>query len=322
LKTRRARLTRWSHHEPGTAGYSLPLVIVAALILIAGTAVLANRAGMGLLSSIFQNQSWESREAAEIGMSQFVSELNKETNRYLMLKRTGDDAGIWTNSYNAFVKATRTNPCAAATEPSYVNLDPREGSDTAKDTAYGTWYIQNDGKITRAQGSATRGFRLTGVTRQEITTSGSPLNIYTNRPSGTGKLVLKVQGFAYRNGTQVAESELEKEFELVPKCCKVSFGAAHGGLDYGINPTTERVHLLQFGCIAGAGTGRRRGHGRRLPDPDWQHVDQKYRRKQCEPRDLHCDRNQQLHRQHDRNGDHPDRQSRSEYAGTANLSGR
>ena len=241
------------------AGYSLPLVITAALILIAGTAVLANRAGMGLLSSIYQNQSWEAREAAEIGMSQFISELNKETNRYLMVTRSGDTAGIWTNSSSSFVKATRTNPCSAATEPTYANLDPREGTDTAKDNSYGTWYIQNDGKITRTQGTATRGFKLSGVTRQEITSSGSPLNIYSNRPTGTGKLVLRVQGFVYRNGSQVAESELEQEFELVPKCCKVSFGAAHGGLDYGINSTTNEsicfnaAASLGLGLVAGAG---------------------------------------------------------------------
>jgi len=51
---------------PSANGYSLPLVVAAALILIAGTAIFANRAGMGLLSSIFQNQSWEAKEAAEI----------------------------------------------------------------------------------------------------------------------------------------------------------------------------------------------------------------------------------------------------------------
>jgi hypothetical protein len=57
----------------------------------------------------------------------------------------------------------------------------------------------------------------------------------------------------------VASADLEKEFELVPKCCKVSFGAAHGGLDYGTNPTTKEsiclnsASSLGLGLIAGAG---------------------------------------------------------------------
>ncbi len=240
-------------------GYSLPLVVAATLILIAGSAVLANRAGMGLLSSIFQNQSWEAKEAAEIGMTQIVSELNKETNRYLMVKRPGDNNGIWTTSSNPFVAATRTNPCTGATEPSYTNLDARTGASTAADTTYGTWYIQDNGEITRTRGNAVRGFKLTAVTRQEITSAGSPLNVYQNRPSGTGQLILRVQGLVFRGSAEVASADLEKEFELVPKCCKVSYGAAHGGLDYGVNTTTnESICLnsassLGLGLIAGAG---------------------------------------------------------------------
>lgn len=244
---------------PYANGYSLPLVVAAALILIAGTAIFANRAGMGLLSSIFQNQSWEAKEAAEIGMTQIASELNKETNRYLMVKRPGDNNGIWTTSSNPFVAATRTNPCTGATEPSYANLDARTGASTAADSSYGTWYIQEDGEITRTRGNAVRGFRLTAVNRQEISSTGSPLNVYQNRPTGTGQLVLRVQGLVFRGSTEVASADLEKEFELVPKCCKVSFGAAHGGLDYGINPTTKEsiclnsASSLGLGLIAGAG---------------------------------------------------------------------
>jgi len=240
-------------------GYSLPLVVAAALILIAGSAVLANRAGMGLLSSIFQNQSWEAKEAAEIGMTQVISELNRETNRYLMVKRQGDSNGIWTTSDNPFIAATRTNPCTGATEPSYANLDARTGASTASDTSYGTWYIQNNGEITRTQGSATRGFRISGVTRQVIDGSASPLSIYANRPDGTGELTLRVEGLVFRGSTQVATAELEKVFDLVPKCCKVSFGAAHGGLDYSVDATTNETiclgsaSALGLGLIAGAG---------------------------------------------------------------------
>lgn len=249
-------------------GYSLPLVLAAALILIAGSAVLANRSSMGLLSSVFQNQSWEAKEAAEIGMTQIISELNKERNRYLMVSRTSaaganNDPGLWTNGNDVYKQAARTNPCSGASPPDYSNLDARvsTSTDSPADTSYGTWYIQDSGEITRTKGSASRGFKLLadGLSRQTLSTSGSPFNLYRNRPNGTGKLTLVVQGFTYRGSTAVASAKLEKEFELVPKCCRVSFGAAHGGLDYGISATTnESICLssassLGLGLIAGAG---------------------------------------------------------------------
>ena len=42
-------------------GYSMPMVMVIALILIVGGVAIASRANQGLLGAIFQNQSWEAR---------------------------------------------------------------------------------------------------------------------------------------------------------------------------------------------------------------------------------------------------------------------
>jgi len=237
-------------------GYSMPMVMVIALVLILGSLALASRSGQGLLSAIFQNQSWEAREAAEIGMQEVISELNREQNRYLMVQRSSDSDGIWVASSDAATIARRTNPCSGTTAPRYNYLDPRESA--AEDTTYGTWYIQDDGSITSSQGTARRGFQLVGVDRQTLSSDNSELNLYRNRPDGTGEITLEVKGLVFRNTNQVASATLEKAFELVPKCCKVSFGGAHGGLDYGINDDDESICLnspaaLGFGLIAGAG---------------------------------------------------------------------
>ena len=248
-------------------GFSLPLIIVTALILIFGTAALASRSTMGLLGSVFQNQSWEAREAAEIGMNRIISELNKERNRWLMVQRTGDpDSGIWQNRQDSQrVVEWRTNPCrptGSNSRPDYTKLDPNG----AASTSYGTWYVDANGTVSSSSSGAVRAYKLVAVTRQpfETTYNGATiqaLNINRDRtatPSGVGSITLVVQGQAIRNGRTVATVSLEKQLELAPKCCKVSFGGQHGGLNYGMDSSTNTSLCVQndqlgLGLIGGAG---------------------------------------------------------------------
>lgn len=242
-------------------GYSLPLVLAAALILITGSAVLANRAGMGLLSAIFQNQSWEAREAAEIGMTNLISELNKERNRWLMVKRcegeTGDCEEMWTNGGEPNT-TLRKNPCEPNILPEYSKLDP----DNAASDSYGTWYIKNNGEISSSPTGANRAYKLMSVTRQTLNRSNiDRLTPFVERNntqsiSGTGTITLQVQGQSLQtDGSPKATATLEKSFDLVPKCCKVSFGGKHGGLNYGLDSESKSIctnNLLGLGLLAGA----------------------------------------------------------------------
>lgn len=248
-------------HPTREAGFSLPLVIAAALMLIVGGLALANRANQGLLGSIFQSQSWEAREAAEIGMNRIVSELNQERNRWLMVQRDGDaDSGIWQNrETSSTIVQLRINPCSPTVYPRYNKLDP----DNAAAKPYPkSWYIDANGNVSSSSAGATRAYRLVGVTRQTFANSSgaqtlSPFRDRSASPSGVGRIILEVQGQALRNGTAVASVTLEKELELVPKCCKVSFGGEHGGVDYTIDPTSSssacvRPEQLGLGLLAGA----------------------------------------------------------------------
>lgn len=245
-------------------GFSLPLVIALALMLLTGGLSLANRANQGLFSAIFQNQSWEAREAAEIGMNRIISELNKERNRWLMVQRDGDpDSGIWQNRENSMaVVELRINPCTYIKDyptdtstpkyPDYSKIDPDKGAISPYSKK---WYIDANGNVSSSSAGATRAFRLIGVKRQNFTTNFSgttvqALNIFRDRtstPSGSGTITLEVEGQTHRNGEVIATSVLEKEFELTPKCCKVSFGGQHGGLDYTINPDDPAKESL---CIS------------------------------------------------------------------------
>lgn len=236
-------------------GYSMPMVMVIALILVVGGIALANRANQGLLGSIFQNQSWEAREAAEIGMNRLISELNKERNRWLMVKRDGDSEQLWSSPAAGGTVATlRTNPCEPQTAADYSKLDPNN----AASTSYGTWYIADDGSVSSSAAGATRAYKLVGVTRQSYSGADqlSPFRDRSATPSGVGAITLQVQGRSLRNdGTANATVTLEKTFELVPKCCKSSFGGEHGGLSYALDADNESLctrNLLGLGLLAGA----------------------------------------------------------------------
>lgn len=232
-----AALIQRQRREGG--GYSMPMVMVIALILVVGGVALASRANQGLLGAIFQNQSWEARSAAEIGMNRIISELNKERNRWLMVKRTGDSEQIWTRpSAGGTVETLRTNPCEPEIRADYSKLDPNN----AASSTYGTWYVDGNGNVSSSSAGATKAYRLVRVTRQEFYRSGTTqaLSPFLDRGTGTGTLVLAVQGQKLKsNGTAVASVTLEKTFELVPKCCKVSFGGEHGGLNYAIDSGTK-----------------------------------------------------------------------------------
>ena len=69
----------------GSQGFSVVYVLVATLILIAGTATLLNQSTSSMLGSIFQGQSWQARNVARSGISYLISLLNKEDNRHLLV---------------------------------------------------------------------------------------------------------------------------------------------------------------------------------------------------------------------------------------------
>ena len=251
---------------PSTAGrdsgYSLPMVMIIALLMILGGVVAANRTNSSLFGEIFQGQAFEARAAAEIGMTRIISELNKERNRWLMVKREGDNEQLWTRPMPGdTVDKLRMNPCASETTAEYSKLDPSNGNSTN----YGSWYINQDGSVSSSPSSASRAYRLVSVTRQEFyRNERHALNPFLDRnldvnASGTGEIIIAVEGRKLnKDGVTIAKATLEKTFELVPKCCKVSFGGKHGQLDYSLDSSGATLcfkpsaSTIGYGLLAGA----------------------------------------------------------------------
>ena len=282
---------RWSKATAKPdGGFSLPIAVLAAFLLLLGSLSLANRSGLGLLGSGLISRNKSARDAAETGMSRIVGELNRPRNRWLTVVRNNgvnrdpdfENAGVgdlWQNRNNSAVLIERrVNPCVVAqaaaegdTTPDYSGLEP--GNAVNRNT-YGRWFINRDGSISADQGTADRSFRLVRVTRQpyagaiganqrDINNDGNIdendryLSVWRDRrdnPTGVGTITIDIEGQSYQNGNVVASVILQKTFELTPKCCQVPFGGTHGNIDYDLDDSGSTVCLQQIGLGLLAGT--------------------------------------------------------------------
>lgn len=223
--------------EPG----SLVIILLAMLGILIGAGTLVSRTTQGQLGSMANSQTYGARKAAEAGISRLIGDWNQQRNR--MLLASGSPASTWQSS----TKWLR-NPCTTTTV-SLDNATPIGGTGTDLE-AYrtGAW-------IQVVSGDTTRRYRLRRVTfrnhnRQIASTVYTPAagksdslhssypNMSTNtstveaprpftlgdREISKGYLEVEVEGQVLRNGTVLASSRVVKEFQVVPKCCKRSYG--------------------------------------------------------------------------------------------------
>jgi hypothetical protein len=203
-------------------------VLVAALMVLLGALMLANRSSDGVISAAFQRESGDARDAAETGITRILGELNREPNRGLLAKAGSAADGssfLWSE---ADATGSR-NFCGATT--SDLTTNPNLGfSNTAP---YNRVLLDADGQVVSDPSQATKAYRLLWVRRQPLQDAdGQPL-LKIFQADGHGTVVLAVEGSGLRNGATISSVRLEKELQLVPKCCQAPFGGAHGNVFYG-----------------------------------------------------------------------------------------
>ena len=88
---------RHPNSAPPEEGFSLPLVLVASLMVLLGGLMLADRASDGVISAAFQRDSSDPHDAAETGVTSIVGELNRPQNRGLLAKKTRCPGGARRN---------------------------------------------------------------------------------------------------------------------------------------------------------------------------------------------------------------------------------
>jgi len=233
----RVGATRWRLQVGArvAAGFSLPIAVVVALLLLIGLAALGARSSQGFLASVFQGVNREARDVAESAISDFAVTLNREENRWLLVAGN-DQVGQWGTN------AVHRNLCTG----DFVN------GKYVPNTALGTSanrFLRSDSWQNLITGDGSRQFLVEDVTyRYENRTTGSertPFDFATtnaNIPSHTVRrsalqggnrtlLRVTIQGRVQRN-SQTSQARVTREFEVVPKCCKRSFGK-HSGLGVG-----------------------------------------------------------------------------------------
>lgn len=227
-----------------TSGFSLPIVLIAALMVLLGGLMLANRSSDGVISAAFQRESSDARDAAETGMTRIIGELNRPRNRGLMVKRkAGEDENDMLWRQNEL--ANSANVCFNESDqriPDLTTLDA-DGNPTttaANDkigfSATGSYqivYLNSDGEIVEDKANATKAYQLLWVKRQPLVNAQGNQLLKIFQPDGHGTFRMAVRGMALRNGEVASRVNLEKDFQLTPKCCNAPFGGQHGNIDYG-----------------------------------------------------------------------------------------
>jgi hypothetical protein len=223
-----------------SAGFSLPIAVVAALLLLIGLAALGARSTQGFLASVFQGVNREARDVAESAITDFAVTLNREENRRLLVAGN-DQLGQWSTN------AEHRNLCTGSFVNGKYQPNTAEGTTANRFMRSESWQnlITGDGSRQflvedvryRYESQSQRveyGFATPDQNIEIRDQNGVPLlSVREVALQGGTRTLLRVtiQGRVQRNN-QTSRARVTREFEVVPKCCKRSFGK-HSGLGVG-----------------------------------------------------------------------------------------
>ena len=194
----------------------MAMTMLVLLTLILGTVAIASRTTGGLLSTNLQSKNREARDVAEAGIAQIVSELNKEQNRKMLV--LGTAPASWSQT-----DANAVNPCTKYSSSGAFNASLAQ-QPTATAINYKSGWKD-------LSSSSTQQFELASVTYsdQARATFTSPSD---NIIKGITKSLVKftvVGRVTDVAGNVISTSRVTREFQVVPKCCKRSFGMNQSG---------------------------------------------------------------------------------------------
>ncbi|MCP9885627.1 hypothetical protein KBY97_10900 [Synechococcus sp. ATX 2A4] len=270
--TRRQSVRRPSVHLL-EAGIALPIAIFAIFAISLGVASTITIATNSRLGSTRLNDSRDAREAAEAGMAIVISELNKRQNRKLLV------ADVPLNGWSTSSFKLR-NPCAPDTAPTTAavgfsnnTVQTITGSGGNRQFVLKTLALKNFDRSARFTSSAD----AAGPGGISGTRNGSFNDGMVNltRAPGTdpnsrnvGYIEVTVEGRAIRGGNQVSTARITREFQVVPKCCNLSFGApgsTHGNDNRFCSESFPRILL---GLNGGGFNAPGNAHQIRVQNPD------------------------------------------------------
>lgn len=235
-------------------GIALPVSIIASFVLVIGVVALSSRSNQGFFASIFQGVNREARDIAESAIADFGVTMNREENRLLLV--AGNDS--------SWISDEHRNVCTSSSKKadgtwSAVSDDPVTAVSASTPTSANR-FIRTGDWVPLIAGDTTRLFKVTKVEYYfEDNMNRTPFDFDTPSINFPGKTVrqtaleggtrtllrVTVVGRVDRNG-QSSYARVAREFEVVPKCCKRSFGNNSGSIPWGRD---------NIKCPVGKGTG-------------------------------------------------------------------
>lgn len=210
-------------------GFSLAVALLVVFLGLFGTLAIAGRTLVSREKDNERSQALSARDAAEIGMTRIVSELNRPRNRRLLVNAPKLNTGTATLT-DIEADSDLINPCDSS--GSLPNL-------TANNT-FNSGNLLNNEIIVPGTNSALR-YTLVSVTNgtnnNEQAADGSAntsfnLTVGNPGPPGTvgnsGTITLNVRGLVYQGNVEVGRYNLSKTYSVIPKCCDSSFGGFTG----------------------------------------------------------------------------------------------
>lgn len=207
-------------------GYALAVALIAAFVLLLGVGALASRGQLGFIGQVFQVQNRQARDVAEAAIAQFANTMNNERNRYLLVANSTAD---WTtNADNRNVCTIYGNDGSLIDE----NDDPENSAtfDTvvadADDPLRVTRFLPSAGFQDLVDGDDSRQFDVESIEYLRADRSAYDANTRDSLITANTRALIRITviGQVSQNN-RTSRARVAREFEVVPKCCKRSFGA-------------------------------------------------------------------------------------------------
>jgi len=215
-------------NHPSQAGFSLAMTLFIILTVILGSVAMASRTTLGNLGAAFQGESREAREAAEAGLATVISTLNQEPNRKMLVST------VPLNSWTA-ANTSLQNPCAASgVTPTAAAINFKNGGVSTIAGNANRRFVLRSVEVKNSDRSRRFFSNAAGTSSNTGSYIDSLINL--DSPANVGYIAVTVEGQVLNANGQVATATVTREFQVVPKCCKLSFGTVAGQPAHGNDP--------------------------------------------------------------------------------------
>lgn len=241
----------------GEEGFSLALALLVVLVALASGLAIAGRTLTSRQARESENRGLTARNAAEIGMTRIIAELNRPRNRRLLVNAPQLGATDRTVAQIEGDDSLR-NPC---------DLADGNGADLSTNGTLNSGNVLNNevtipntgGRLRYSLVAVNNGVAADNLSEQDADGDANTSfavtvgNAAVSPAEGgeRGEITLDVRGRLIENNTEISRYNLRKTFAVIPKCCGASFGGVNA--DGTVGRWGNDVNTASCGVASGYG---------------------------------------------------------------------